>query len=76
MRKQRAEQHERAIDSLIEKGQAGNHLKMLVQRGRRRQIPAARDATGLLHSNRSEIAEVFAKFYEALYTPDDQRSAH
>jgi hypothetical protein len=69
MRRQRAERYGKTLDEMIERAQAGEKLKKLGQRRRRRRIPAARDTDGTIQTNRNSIAELFATFYEAPYAP-------
>ena len=69
VRKQRRERHDQALDDLIQRAQAGEKLKRLKRQGGQRCIASAKDSTGTMRANRMGIAEVFAKFYEALYAP-------
>ena len=68
MRIQRKKKLDNALDDRINKSKAGTNLKRLLKGGRRRRIAAAQDKFGCLQTSRPDIAEVFADFYEALYS--------
>ena len=58
-----------ALDILIEARKAGGDLKNILQGPRKKSnIGAVKDRDGQVQTDRLEIAEVFAKFYEALYS--------
>ena len=59
----------------IGKVQAREKFKRLARQDKQRRIPAATDAASKLHINRTGVAETFAQFYEALYSPDIKNDA-
>jgi hypothetical protein len=69
LRQQRRIRHGRNLHELIRKRQGLGSLRKLERRPRlMEQVAAARGLDNRLHSTRTDIAEIFAQFYERLYS--------
>ena len=68
LRQQLREKRNRHLEELIEKG-AGNKLPQIHKYFKKdRRIAGIRDNAGIIRTGRGEIAEVFASFYQSLYS--------
>merc|ERR1712061_438912 len=67
MGKQRRERFDSKLDDLIHLWQGLGGLKAIQNRPRKKRLISGVRDTGVLHTDRSGIAEVFAIFYESLY---------
>ena len=68
-REDRRKQNDILLDELIELRKVGRDFKHILQGPKKkRMISAATDKDGQVHTKTNEIAEVFATFYESLYS--------
>ena len=72
MRRLKRQRNDNALDDLTYRGQTGDPLKAIMNRPKsKRYILGVKGKYGKLHTDRIDIAEVFALFYEAfLYCGD------
>ena len=69
LKAKRQQKQSEKLDRLLAMGKGGKGLARMMQGPvKRRRITAIKDTANTMHSNEDEVLEVFAKFYEDLYS--------